>query len=63
MLEGQPDEPKLNGTDKVQPELSGEPKTQLRTTIGKVVQGPGAIERFRLLVVRTLGQQKKDDCQ
>jgi hypothetical protein len=63
MLEGQPDEPNLEGTDKVRQDLNRETNTQLRTTIGKVVQGPLAIERFRLLVARTLGQSKKDDCQ
>ena len=63
MLEGQPDEPNLDATEKVRHEHIDEANTQLRTTIGKVVQGPLAMERFRLLVARTLGQPKKDDCQ
>jgi hypothetical protein len=63
MLEGQPDEPNFDATEKVRRERAGETNTQLRTTIGKVVQGPMAMERFRLLVTRTLGQPKKDDCQ
>ncbi len=34
---------------------------QLKTTIGKVVNGPLAIERFRLLVTRTLAKPTKSD--
>ncbi len=63
MLKRPPDEPNFDPTEKVQPDRAREQKTQMKTTIGKVVHGPHAADRFRWLVARTLGQPKKDDCQ